>query len=241
MSSESTSLLNRPTPYRLRENGTSFAIAAAVWAILTITTAVCLFVFISRLNLEPDRTTDFIKRYSYLEASAFIILSFSTIAWRLLPGSARSTKAVHAIFNFIALILLLSAAGTALSFKRESEAYESVHSWMAMVTYLLALVQGLIGIISFVWPTLRNVHAVVPWHRFFGQMTYCALFTTVQLGLLNLQHVAHVGLSPNWLSLLVFFTFSSVLYWWSPASPVSKKRGQEAGGSYQPIAETEDE
>jgi len=211
---------------------------------LTIASAICGLIFIRNLDVGDEGTNDFIRTYSTLEWIAFVILSVSTSGWRLLPFGGRTVKTLHGFFNTIALACLLSACGIAWRFQsmNEIDRFESVHSHIATVTILIALLQFLLGFGLFVWPRLEtDTPSRLPgWHRFLGQLTYMALFATMIAGLANVQRLTKMadGAWPSALSLLLFFNFAAVYYWWSPASLVKKGSRPPIGrGDYEAIPE----
>jgi len=217
--------------------------AAATWG-LTLASAICGIIFIRSLDVGDTGQNDFIRTYSTLEWIAFVILSISTSGWRLLPLGGRTVKTLHGFFNTIALALLLSACGIAWRFQsmNDIDRFESVHSHMAAVTILIAVLQFLLGFGLFVWPGLDiDTPSRLPaWHRFLGQLTYQGLFSTIIGGLANVQRLTKMadGAWPSALSLLLFFNFAAVYYWWSPASLVKKGSRPPIGrGDYEAIPE----
>lgn len=184
--------VEHPPPSQLR-------ILAWIFAeICIIGTLVVLVVFITKYP-SPVVTLkyDLYKYYDWhavLNTFGFIGFMFNAImAFRLYPGSHYTRKIVHLILHTIAISCSIVAVVLMFKFHNKNNITNmySTHSVVGMAALIMACIQWLMGVMSFIMPCsplwMRAMSK--PFHMFFGAATMVAVAAACALGAFDRQRL----------------------------------------------------
>jgi len=180
-------------------------------------------------SAHPDKLFNF---HPLLNFFAFLCLSVGVMSWKIFPNwTHRQRKSVHGVLNTAGLILILTSTAIVVRWHAllDSEHFYSVHSWLGLMTIVVASAQWLGGFCGFGLAVVGDEWkaTLLPVHKFLGTLVYILLLSLLMLGLLNWQRTnpqdnfSPTKLYANCLAVITALSGASVLFWLSATSPAA--------------------
>lgn len=179
---------------------------ASILALLFSPIAVFVALQIKFPEWPPSYTMFPLEKRYYLWHPFCMILGFTLLstnailAWRL-PFERRTQKAIHATLNFFALLSTGTGIFLMMSHFKENNRthFNSSHSLLGIVAFVLFFVQWLSGFLSFVFPRLSDKPRAeaLHYHRLAGVFTLLLSCAAIVTGISLRQYPTSRGPEPN--------------------------------------------
>eukprot|EP00730_Choanoeca_flexa_P016094 TRINITY_DN7538_c0_g1_i1.p1 TRINITY_DN7538_c0_g1~~TRINITY_DN7538_c0_g1_i1.p1 ORF type:complete len:250 (+),score=15.16 TRINITY_DN7538_c0_g1_i1:182-931(+) len=147
----------------------------------------------------PDGTCVVTFQYHplFMSIAWVFFASEGIMAYKVKPMSKSShatSKAYHAIMNFLALVFAIT--GVAIAFRNHQVKgvahLDSVHSWIGFTTTWIMFIQFVVGLYVYYFSSNKGLKQdLMMGHRFVGGMSYVLAVATISLGLLNYEGDGH--------------------------------------------------
>lgn len=156
-----------------------------------------------------------------------VIVSNSSIVYRLLPYSHSINKTIHATLNTLVVVGIsigLAAIVIHIDKRAHTPHFYTLHSWIGITTISFAALQYLIGFVSFLLPvfSLYLRKQIVLIHKYLGQLIYISACISMISGLqleetfsqlrVSLPYFVSEGLIYKTIATNVFILLPLVLY-----------------------------
>ncbi|KAH7570827.1 hypothetical protein ACOSP7_019287 [Xanthoceras sorbifolium] len=178
---------------------------------IAVTTLVLVWLLDKRegLAFESKNKSKIFNLHPLFMIIGFILIGGEAImAYKTIPATRRTQKAVHGVLHSIALVS--GALGIFAVFKFQNEQgiadMYTLHSWLGIITISLYALQWLLAFFSYVFPGAeKGTRATYQsWHTLFGLVIFFLAICTAEMGLL--QKFLKLGLFRNQEALIVNFT-----------------------------------